>query len=143
VNLKGREKDGAVDPSARQALLDELTAGLLAVTDPATGAAAITKVYSREQVYSVAGAEDIAPDLVIGYAKGTRGSDESALGAMPAEVIVDNTSPWSGDHCMDHEAVPGVLLSSRPLTRPAPTLQHLAGALLAEFGIDSFPQRGS
>jgi hypothetical protein len=40
---------------------------------------------------------------------------------------------------MDHEAVPGVLLTSRPLRRPAPTLQSLAGAILAEFGIDGFP----
>jgi hypothetical protein len=43
---------------------------------------------------------------------------------------------------MDHETVPGVLLSSRALKRPAPTLQHLASAILAEYGIDSFPQRG-
>jgi predicted AlkP superfamily phosphohydrolase/phosphomutase len=141
VNLKGREKDGAVEPSAREALVSELSEKLLAVVDPATGAPAVTKMYRREQVYTVAGAEDIAPDLVVGYTKGTRGSDESALGAMPADVFMDNTSPWSGDHCMDHETVPGILLSSRPLKRAAPTLQHLAAAILAEFGIDSFPQR--
>jgi hypothetical protein len=99
-------------------------------------------MYRREQFYTMAGSEDIAPDLIVGYAKGTRSSDESALGAMPIEVFMDNTSPWSGDHCMDHETVPGILLSSRPLKRPAPTLQHLAGALLAEYGIDSFPQHG-
>ena len=141
TNLKGREKDGAVEPSARETLLNELSTRLLGVIDPVTGKPAITKVYRSDQVYSMAGVEDIAPDLVVGYAKGTRGSDESALGAMPPEVIVDNTSPWSGDHCMDHETVPGVLLSSRVLKRPAPTLQHLAAALLAEYGIDSFPQR--
>ena len=141
VNLKGREKDGSVDPAARDALASELSERLLAVIDPATGAPAITKVYRREQVYTVAGAEDIAPDLIVGYTKGTRGSDESALGAMPADVFMDNTSPWSGDHCMDHETVPGILLSNRPLKRAAPTLQHLAGAILAEFGIDSFPER--
>jgi hypothetical protein len=77
--------------------------------------------------------------LVIGYSKGTRGSDESALGGMPRDVVADNTSKWSGDHCMDHEAVPGILLSSRPLRRPAPTIQTLAAAVLAEFGVDTFP----
>jgi predicted AlkP superfamily phosphohydrolase/phosphomutase len=141
VNLRGREKDGIVEPSAREALVEELSRKLLAVVDSATGAPAITKMYRREQVYTVSGAEDVAPDLVVGYTKGTRGSDESALGAMPADVFVNNTSPWSGDHCMDHEVVPGILLSNRPLKRPAPTLQHLAAAVLAEFGIDSFPQR--
>ena len=99
----------------------------------------MTKVYRREQVFKLAGHEDVAPDLVVGYAKGTRGSDESALGALTRDAIVDNKDPWSGDHCMDHETVPGVLLSSRPLRRPAPGIDTLAAAILAEFGIDGFP----
>ena len=44
---------------------------------------------------------------------------------------------------MDHETVPGILLSSRPLRKPAPTLAELAAAILAEFGIDGFPIRSS
>jgi hypothetical protein len=111
----------------------------LQTVDPVTGSPAITKVYRSDEVYSHAGHDDIAPDLIVGYAKGTRGSDESALGGIPPEVIVDNTDPWNGDHCMDHEAVPGILLTSRALKKPAPTLQTLAGAILAEFGIDTFP----
>lgn len=55
--------------------------------------------------------------------------------------MVDNTNPWSGDHCMDHETVPGVLLSNRPLRTPAPALDKVAAAVLAEFGIDEFPVR--
>jgi predicted AlkP superfamily phosphohydrolase/phosphomutase len=140
VNLKGRETSGIVDPSERDALLTEISNKLLQTIDPQTGAPAITKVYRREQVYTAAGHENIAPDLVIGYAKGTRGSDESALGGMPAAVIVDNTDAWNGDHCMDHEAVPGILLTSRALRKPAPSLQTLAAAILAEYGIDTFPQ---
>lgn len=141
INLKGREKDGVVEPGAREALVSEIAERLLGTRDPATGHPAITKVYRREQVYAMAGNEDVAPDLVVGYAKGTRGSDESALGGLSREVIVDNTSPWSGDHCMDHETVPGILLSSRPLRRPAPAIEQLAAAILAEFGIDGFPRR--
>jgi predicted AlkP superfamily phosphohydrolase/phosphomutase len=143
VNVKGRERDGIVEPSQREALVQELSAKLLAVIDPATGTPAITKAYRREQVYTMTNADDIAPDIVVGYAKGTRGSDESALGDMPREVIVDNRSHWSGDHCMDADAVPGILLASRPLKRSAKTLQQLPGALLNEFGIDSFPQHAA
>ncbi|MEO8679590.1 MAG: alkaline phosphatase family protein [Vicinamibacterales bacterium] len=143
VNLKGREAGGIVEPGARQALVNEITEKLLGTIDPATGSAAITRMYRREEVYHLAGNEDIAPDLVVGYAKGTRGSDESALGGLPPEVIVDNTSAWSGDHCMDHLTVPGILLSSRPLRREAPTIENLAAAVLAEFGIDDFPGRGA
>jgi predicted AlkP superfamily phosphohydrolase/phosphomutase len=139
VNLEGREMSGAVKPAERDALLKEISAKLLLTIDPASGTPAITKVYRSDEVYTLAGHEDIAPDLIVGYAKGTRGSDESALGGIPPEVIVDNTDPWNGDHCMDHEAVPGILLTNRALKKPAPTLQTLAGAILAEFGIDTFP----
>jgi predicted AlkP superfamily phosphohydrolase/phosphomutase len=141
VNVQGREMSGAVAPGDRERVMEEIAAKLLQTIDPATGQPAITKVYRREQVYTDAGFFDRAPDLVVGYAKGTRGSDESALGSIPPEVIVDNTDPWSGDHCMDHEAVPGVLLSNRRLRKPAPSLDKVAAAVLAEFGIDEFPVR--
>ena len=141
INLRGRERDGIVAPEVREALMEELAAELLAIIDPATGEPAITKVYRREEVYSSAGYDGIAPDLVVGYAKGTRCSSDSSIGAVPAgDVIVDNLDAWSGDHCMDHETVPGILLSSKPLQRPAPSLEYLAGAILAEFGIGEFPR---
>ena len=101
--------------------------------------AAVTKAYLREQIYTDAGHFDIAPDLIVGYAEGTRVSNESALGGLPAGVIVDNTGEWSGDHCMDPEAVPGILLTNRPLRQPARSLDKVAGAILAEFGISGFP----
>jgi predicted AlkP superfamily phosphohydrolase/phosphomutase len=140
VNLKGREMQGGVDPAERTALVDEIAAKLLATVDPATGMPAITKAYPTAKVYAhLTGHEDVAPDLIVGYAKGTRGSDESALGGLPREVIVDNTDPWSGDHCMDHETVPGILLTSRVLRKPAQTIQSLAASILMEFGIEGFP----
>ena len=139
LNLQGRERDGIVPAASRDVLIAELRRNLLAVIDPATGQPAITKVYRRDEVYAMATSPDLAPDLIIGYAKGTRTSDESALGGLPLEVLTDNTTHWTGDHCMDHEAVPGVLFSSRPLKREARSLQQLAAALLAEFGVDSFP----
>ncbi len=141
VNLRGREQRGIVPPEAREALVHEIAEKLLAVVDPATGQAAITKVYRREEIYRT-GYENVAPDLIVGYAKGTRCSNESSIGAVPSgDVIVDNLDPWSGDHCMDHEAVPGILLSNRPLRRPVPSLERLAAAILAEFGIEEFPRR--
>lgn len=139
LNLQGRERDGIVPAAEREALVSELRRKLLAVIDPATGQPAITKVYRRDEVYTMTTSVDLAPDLIIGYAKGTRTSDESALGGLPREVLTDNTTHWTGDHCMDHEAVPGVLFSSRPLKREARSLQQLAAALLAEFGVETFP----
>jgi hypothetical protein len=43
---------------------------------------------------------------------------------------------------MDYKAVPGVLLTSRPLAKPAARLRDLAQSVLAEFGIDEPVQPG-
>jgi predicted AlkP superfamily phosphohydrolase/phosphomutase len=139
VNVKGREAHGIVAPEDREALVKEIADKLVRTIDPATGVPAISRVFRREEVYSVKGHEDIAPDAIVGYAKGTRSSDVSALGGLTPETIADNRDAWNGDHCMDPAAVPGILLSSRPLRKAAPNLQTVAAAILAEFGIDSFP----
>ncbi len=140
INLRGREKWGIVNPSEREKVMDAIAEKLLATIDPETGESAVTKVYKREEFYRDRGELDIGPDLVVGYAKGTRGSNESALGAVGKEVYSDNMGVWSGDHAMDHEAVPGVLFASRPLKKEASRLQDLAAAVLAEFGVEGeFP----
>jgi hypothetical protein len=139
INVRGREAHGIVEPHARESVAAEIAARLVEIVDPSTGVNPIRRVFRREAAHSSAGAEDIAPDLIIGYEMGVRGSDESALGAVPHEVLVDNLSAWSGDHCVDPDVVPGVLLTSRALKRPVSSLVMLAGALVAEFGIDDFP----
>ena len=139
VNLEGREANGIVPPAERAMLLGEITRGLLREVDPATGEVAITRVYARDETYTDTGHAEIGPDLVIGFAKGVRSSDESAAGQIPAEILTDNTGAWSGDHIMDHETVPGVLVSNRPLQVPAGSLKELAAAVLAEFGVEGFP----
>jgi len=139
VNLHGREQGGIVAAQDRQALIDEIREALLETIDPTTGRPAVAKAYPRDQIYADAGHFDIAPDLVVGYAAGTRVSNASALGGVPAGVIEDNTAEWSGDHCMDPDAVPGILLTNRRLQHPAASLDKLAGTILAEFGIETFP----
>ena len=138
VNLQSRERFGIVPEPQRDALLTEISAKLLQTVDGATGQRPIARVFSRDEVYREADSR-IAPDLIIGYAKGIRVSNESALGGVSPEVMTDNTSHWSGDHCMDPTAVPGVLFTSRPLAASTQSLQGLAGAILAEFGLSGFP----
>ncbi len=139
VNLRGRESVGIVEPGARAALVREISDKLLRTVDPATGAPAVTRAFRREDVYRLAGSEDLAPDIVVGYARGTRTSDVSALGGVSSDVIMDNRGAWSGDHCMDPATVPGILLSTQRLRRPVANLQELAPAILAELGIEGFP----
>jgi predicted AlkP superfamily phosphohydrolase/phosphomutase len=142
VNRRGREKNGTVEPRDRRALMDEIAAKLLATADPVSGLPALTKVYAREDVYHDTGSIEIGPDLQMGFAKGTRGSGKGALGDIEKEVVRDNVDDWTGDHIMDHESVPGVLLASRKLTKPAPSLESLASALLAELGVEGGFPRG-
>ncbi len=142
VNLRGRERFGSVPPDQRSLIADELAAALLRVTDPATGQPVVARVYRREQIYRDTGHVESGPDLIVGYAKGYRTSNESALGQVTAELLTDNRGAWSGDHAMVHDAVPGILFSSRPLRRPVTSLRDLAAAVLAEFGMLGFPTRG-
>lgn len=139
LNLEGREADGIVPPAERGALLEEITRKLLSEVDPATGEPAITRVYPRDEAYTDRGHAGIGPDLVVGYAEGVRSSDASAAGRIPADVWADNMNAWSGDHIMDHEVVPGVLVTNRPLEERPASLQDLAAAVLAEFGVEDFP----
>ncbi|HME68898.1 MAG TPA: alkaline phosphatase family protein [Myxococcota bacterium] len=140
INLRGREKWGIVDPEHRLRLMNEIIDKLTKTVDPKTGQIAVTSVFRRDD-YKNTGHLEIGPDLIVGYAKGTRGSNESALGKVPPEVFMDNTEEWSGDHCMDPDSVPGILVTSRPLKKPVAKLQDLAAAILAEFGIEGFPPR--
>jgi predicted AlkP superfamily phosphohydrolase/phosphomutase len=144
INLRGRDKFGVVEPHEREPLMEEIADKLLATIDPETGEPAITKASLRDETYTGRGELEIGPDIIVGYAKGTRGSSQSSLGGLGLEVLTDNDDDWSGDHLMDHEAVPGVLLSNRPLEKPVLRLQDLPAAILAEFGIeDEFPARSS
>ena len=142
LNLRGRERLGVVPPDQHRLVLDELSTALLRLTDPTTGEPVVTRVYHRDDIYYDGDHPDLGPDLIVGYAKGYRGSNESAVGQVTEAMVTDNLSAWSGDHAMVHEAVPGVLFTSRPLRRRVTSLRELAGAVLAEFGIHDFPREG-
>ena len=139
LNLKGREPKGIVAPADRIPLMKEIAEKIEQVIDPATGEPAVGRAYLRDEFFKNRGELEIGPDLVIGFARGTGGAGKSQLGAVPAEMFADNTEEWTGDHGMEHDTVPGILLTNRPLKKSAPRLQDLAAAILAEFGIEGFP----
>jgi predicted AlkP superfamily phosphohydrolase/phosphomutase len=141
VNQRGREKNGIVEPGSSAALLAEITEKLLAEIDPATGLPAVTRIYKTDEYFEQHGHIHDGPDMVVGYAKGTRGASASVLGEVIGEVLTDNVDDWNGDHGMDHTTVPGVLFTNRPLAKPAAALKDLAAAIVAEFGVEEFPVR--
>jgi len=140
VNLMGRERRGVVNAGKQyEQLLDEISEKLLAYRDPETGEQVITTVYRSSVVYHGDQAKD-APDLVIGYNRGYRGSDESALGTLNPSVLTPNLGTWTGDHCMDHNLVPGILVCNRPIVLDDPDLKDLPTTILKFFGIAPHPQ---
>ncbi len=136
LNLRGREAYGIVSRREKEALLQEITQKLLALRDPETGAVIVERVYRGDEIYSGAHLEQ-APDLIIGYSRGYRASWETTIGNFPEKWIEDNLDPWSGDHCMAAELVPGIVLTNRPIKAREPKLYDLAPTILAEFGVEA------
>ena len=134
LNLKGRERDGIVEPGEEQEQLTrQLIAGLQAVRD-GNGQQVIRQVYRTDKLYSGL-ATELAPDLIVGYARGYRASWETCLGELTPEVLSDNPSAWSADHCADASVIPGVLCCNRPIRVAGPALTDLAPTILAELGL--------
>jgi predicted AlkP superfamily phosphohydrolase/phosphomutase len=135
LNLHGRERNGIVEPgSDADTLMRKIRYQLLAIRDPRAGLPVITRVDLAREVYQGPYAT-AGPDLIVGYNRAYRAGWKTILGAFPPEELEDNTSAWSGDHCMDGWLVPGVLLSNRKIAAQAPALTDIAPTILAEFGI--------
>jgi predicted AlkP superfamily phosphohydrolase/phosphomutase len=147
LNLKGRERDGVVEPGREaEALLTELQEQLEKVRDvDANGdmtIPVIRKVYRASEIYS-GSATALAPDLIVGYSRGYRASWETCQGDLvfspPEEerqsFLSWNKEAWSADHCADALEVPGILFCSRPFQARTPSLIDVAPSILAEFGL--------
>jgi predicted AlkP superfamily phosphohydrolase/phosphomutase len=134
LNLKGREQEGIVEPGEEQERLTrQLIARLQAARDY-DGKRVIRRVYRADEIYS-GSATQLAPDLIIGYAAGYRASWATCLGELTPDVLMDNDSAWSADHCADALDVPGMLCCNKKIRADQPALIDLAPSILAEFGL--------
>jgi predicted AlkP superfamily phosphohydrolase/phosphomutase len=136
INQNGREAEGTVRPGAeKEALVREIAQKLENFRDPKTGERPVLRAYVTKDVYQGPYA-DQAPDIIVGFNLGYRTSWATPLGRIPKEIIEDNVEKWSGDHCMDPEVVPGVLLTNRKIKAKSPALYDLTPTILKIFGID-------
>ncbi len=113
LNLAGREGQGIVAPDQCEALTEKLRAELLDWRGP-DGQQVVQQAAPNQQAFSGPLAS-YGPDLVVGYRPGYRASSETGLGQWGEEVIEPNRDHWRGDHCIDPQAVPGVLFASTGL----------------------------
>lgn len=141
LNLCGREAKGLVAPHEAAALKAELIGKLTGLADPETSEIAIRNVYDSKAIYN-GPYLDAAPDLIAGYAPGYRASWAAAVGKVTASVFEENAKCWSGDHCIDPSAVPGVLFVNRKFASGTsgidnPGIEDMAPTVLQLFGIDA------
>jgi predicted AlkP superfamily phosphohydrolase/phosphomutase len=127
LNVAGREKEGTLHRGEESAaVMRKLSEELLQFRDPSDGRQVV-------EVVSPTHAES-GPDMIVGYARTYRGSWQTALGGVPRSVLEDNTDAWIGDHCINPDDVPGVLLSTRELRAGSPELKDVTVTILGLFG---------
>lgn len=111
INRSGREREGWVSEEKSRELINSIKQDLEALGDPKTEENPVSRVMPADEIYNGEATED-SPDLLVGYNAGYRISWESALGGMEEEILLDNENPWSGDHCLDPELIPGSFLAN-------------------------------
>ncbi|MDD8012496.1 MAG: alkaline phosphatase family protein [Acidobacteriota bacterium] len=134
LNLAGREREGSVAAGEKRRLLETLKGRLEALVDPKSGEQVVSCAYISEDHFS----KDFisrAPDIILGFNRGFRISDDSALGTLGGDLISDNMGWWSGDHCVDPRKVPASFISSFKIQKPVPDMQDIAPTILKYFGI--------
>jgi predicted AlkP superfamily phosphohydrolase/phosphomutase len=147
LNLAGRERDGIVAPADAPALLQEIKARLLALTDDQGGARVVRDAYVLSEIHAGPHLDQEA-DLMVGFEAGWRVSWSTTLGDMalvesdggyaPGPVFEDNRLNWSGDHVsVAADLVEGVFFSNRKVDVPAGgiDLLHVAPTALAILGV--------
>lgn len=133
VNVRGREREGIVEPGEVAAVKRDIQEALTGLHDGAT--LAVRRVIDVRATFDGPYRDD-GPELIPGFAEGYRASWDCARGAVGSEVFTDNTKPWSGDHAMDPEIVPGVLFSNVRMSTSDPRLMDLGPTVLDLFGVE-------
>ncbi len=134
LNKKGRESKGVLSNEEYRALKKEIKEKLEGMIDTETDQVAISAVYDTAEIMNGPYAGK-GPDLIIGYNVGYRASWEGAVGKSSAAAIEDNLKSWSGDHCIDHKLVPGVIFSNRRVAAERPGLIDIGPSILELFGV--------
>lgn len=132
INLQGREGQGIVPVEQVESVTAGIKAGLDEWKGP-DGRLVFGHTLLRHEAFS-GPLLRFGPDLVLGYNPGYRASAETGLGKWDGEVIATNTDHWGADHCIDAQAVPGVLFSSRGLADfPNPSFRDIPAMVVGKY----------
>lgn len=113
INQEKREGQGSIPAELASTLAEQIRARLLAWTGP-DGRPVVQRALLNAEAFS-GPLSAYGPDLVIGYTPGYRASPETGLGQWKHALLEPNHDHWGADHCIDSQAVPGVLFCSQGL----------------------------
>ena len=139
-NVRGRERDGIVDPGEAAALADEITAGLKTFADEA-GQPIVSAVIRRDDVLPPGVMRDRLPDLVVHWADQSAPRSEAVFSTEFGRIRRPGPgSGRSGNHRGEAWAavVPGGRSRVSEAMRP-PRLTDLPATALALLGGDPGP----
>jgi hypothetical protein len=108
----------------------EICSQLLGWRDPVNGRAVVEVL---APVHASVANQSVAPDLIVGYARGYRASWQTGLGETPEVELEDNNDAWIADHCINAADVPGVLFTSWKSGLRDPSLRDLSSVVLGLF----------
>jgi predicted AlkP superfamily phosphohydrolase/phosphomutase len=109
---------------------NQLQSQLLSWKDPESGRNIVEAVTA---IHAAPANRAVAPDLIVGYARGYRASWQTGLGETPDPELEDNNDPWIADHCVNAADVPGVLFTSWKNGARGTSLKELSGTILSLF----------
>jgi hypothetical protein len=137
LNLRGRERDGIVEPAEAETLMDEIAAGLLSFCDP-DGTPAVTSVERVADTFDRGVHADRLPDLVVRWSERPATRLRGVRSARFGEVARrGHGSGRSGNHTAGDAwvlVVPGASRARTP-SRP-PRLVDVAATAAALTGRD-------
>lgn len=132
LNVKGREQQGTVEPSAVPLVKEELVRKLMELTH--NDKPVIKRIKAPDET-SGHMTEHQTPDLMVGYDTGYRTSWQTAVGGAPeGKVIEENLDKWSGDHCCDPGIVPAIFLTNERNLVRKPHVKDICPAILDYLG---------
>jgi hypothetical protein len=135
LNVRGRDRRGAVAPGDVAALKAEIEEKLLALRDG--GLKPVAAVDDGGPLFDGPRGH-CAPDLVVSLAEGYRVSAESVLGGMAPRTFADNLGVVSGDHAsVEAAAVPGIVLSNLALECEGAGVEDVGPTVLNVLGLDA------
>jgi predicted AlkP superfamily phosphohydrolase/phosphomutase len=124
INLVGREGQGVVRPDQAPQLIEKLRTELVAWQGP--DGRPVVKVTWRQDEAFEGPLATRGPDIAVGFTPGYRASAETGMGKWGECNVEPNRDHWGADHCVEADAVPGVLFCNLDLENyPHPSYRDI------------------